>query len=59
MSRLDPARRARDKARSRAADEIALASGRVAPDELRKQNEVFVCSGALAKIDLSAARALA
>jgi hypothetical protein len=56
---LDPAQRAREKQLSRAVDARALASGRRSEDELRSENEVFVGPQAPARVDLSAARALA
>ncbi len=56
---LDPAQRAREKQLSRAADAHALASGERSEAELRSENEVFVSPQAPARVDLSAARALA
>jgi hypothetical protein len=57
--RLDPAGRALEKERSRAADARALASARISVAELRAQNEAFAGGSAPARIDLAAARALA
>lgn len=56
---LDPAQRASEKERSRAADAVALANGRLSLAELREQNEAFARFGVPVRIDLAAARALA
>jgi hypothetical protein len=57
--RLDGAKRALEKERSRAADVRALESARTSVAELRAENEVFVRGRTPARIDLAAARALA
>jgi hypothetical protein len=58
VNSFDPRERAREKARSRVADERALASGQKSMADLKRENEVFAPLASSARIDLSASRSL-
>jgi hypothetical protein len=58
LDNLDPGVRAAEKQLSRAADEVAISSGRKSIAQLKRENEVLAPLARDARIDLSAARCL-
>ena len=58
IGRLDAEQRAREKERSRAADERALASGAKSVAQLKVENEAFAPLASMSRLDLSASRSL-